>query len=47
MSKELALAMHYFDLSNKSKFLSIEQLFDNDSTFCTRNLEYFVGVKIL
>ena len=43
MSKELALATHYFDLSNKSDFDNIAKLFDENSTFCTRNLEYFIG----
>ena len=45
MSKELELAKYYFDLSNDSDFSKIEVLFDNNSTFCTRNLEYFVGVE--
>ena len=41
---ELALAKHYFDLSNDSDFSKITDLFDNNSTFCTRNLDYFIGV---
>jgi len=45
MSKELELAKYYFDLSNASDFTTIETLFDEKSTFCTRNLDYFVGVK--
>lgn len=44
MSKELELAKYYFDLSNDSDFSKIEVLLDDNSTFCTRNLEFFVGV---
>ena len=45
MSTELTIAKHYFDLSNNSDFESIAKLFDENSTFCTRNLEYFIGVE--
>lgn len=45
MSKELELAKYYFDLSNTSSFTEIATLFDEKSTFCTRNLDYFIGVK--
>ncbi|MCK5893969.1 MAG: hypothetical protein KAG53_06065 [Endozoicomonadaceae bacterium] len=45
MSKELDLAKRYFDLSNESDFSSIENLFTEDSTFCSRNIEYFIGVE--
>jgi hypothetical protein len=44
MSKALQLAKYYFELSNKSDFVNIEKLSDNNSTFCNRNLEYFIGV---
>lgn len=45
MSKELTLAKHYFDLSNQSDFEKITELFDENSTFCTRNNEYFIGAE--
>lgn len=45
MSKELDLAKRYFYLSNESDFFNIENLFNEDSTFCSRNIEYFVGVE--
>ena len=45
MSTELAIAKHYFDLSNKSDFENITKLFNDNSTFCTRNCEYFMGTE--
>lgn len=45
MSKELTLAKHYFELSNQSDFENITELFDESSTFCTRNNEYFIGAE--
>lgn len=44
MSKALELAKYYFNLSNQSDFSKIEVLFDDNSTFCTPNLDYFIGV---
>ena len=45
MSKELQLAIEYFDLSNKSDFSKIEILFADNATFCNRYGEFFIGVK--
>lgn len=44
MSAELELAKHYFELSNQSDFAKITPMFDQNSTFCSRNSEYFIGV---
>jgi len=45
VSKELQLAIEYFELSNKSDFSKIEILFADNATFCNRYGEFFVGVK--
>ena len=44
MSAELELAKYYFELSNQSDFAKITPMFDPNSTFCSRNSEYFIGV---
>ena len=43
MSNALELAKHYFDLSNTSNFIEIEKLFVENTTFCARSGEYFLG----
>lgn len=47
MSKELEVAKHYFELSNQSDFEGITPLFDQSSTFCNKNSEYFIGVDAI
>lgn len=44
MSQALELATLYFELSNQSDFVQIASMFDQNSTFCTRSSEYFIGV---
>ncbi|WP_444901768.1 hypothetical protein ACJJIG_22120 [Microbulbifer sp. SSSA007] len=45
MSEALELAKYYFDLSNQSNFVEIENLFDESSTFCARDGALYLGVK--